>query len=208
MIPAFLCSLGLTVLVMIAIASKLSTSVDTWVLMALRHRKPFRPDGRPSRLTTASRDLTALGSDTLRLVFLLGCLVALARDHRWRVAGSLLLIFASARLVLLIMKVLIQRPRPPLVGETIATYTSSFPSGHTFMAGVLFLSSALLIPQSSHDSIMSIAVGAALVVSLLIGVTRISLNVHWPSDVVAGWLGAITWTTGSVLLLERLGCVA
>ena len=190
----FLASTTLTILATLLVATWAAEHVDSIVFELLRHRVPPRPDGKPRR-------------DTLRIAFLVSAVLLLACDHRWNVAAMLVAIFASARLVLFSIKTLVRRPRPPIEGETIVTYTSSFPSGHTFMAGVLFLSAATLIPLGQPVAVLEGAAGLALCGSLMIGVTRTAFAIHWPSDVAVGWLASIAWTTGCVLLLRALGLV-
>ena len=202
---AFECTGLATVLVMIAVARGWLNAFDEKLLAAARHRQPMRADGKPKRLTTAARDLTALGGDTLRLLFLVCCMSGLTGAGRARAAFALLAIFALARLALFVLKAAVRRPRPDVTGHGIATYTSSFPSGHTFMTVVLFLAAALLIPRGAMDAIVSLGVTLALVISLAIGLTRMSFGIHWPSDVVAGWLAGIAWTSGCVLVVRSFG---
>jgi undecaprenyl-diphosphatase len=200
--PTFLASLSLALLLTLAVATGRTARLDAALFEALRHRVPPRPDGKPRRLTTAARDLTALGGDTLRLGLFLCATVLLACDRRGGTAAALVALFAGARLALFLLKALVRRPRPAIAGETIVTYTSSFPSGHTFMAGVLFLSAALLIPLGQPPGVTVAAVAFALAASLAIGLTRTAFAIHWPTDVAVGWLGAIAWVSGGLLLGE------
>ena len=146
------------------------------------------------------RDLSALGGDTLRLLILLALMIGLCAARRATCAWALLAIFGTARVALLALKRLARRARPELVAHHVVTYTSSFPSGHTFMAVVLFLSAALLVPVAQPHAVQAAAIGLALATSLAIGATRIVLGIHWPSDVLAGWLAGIAWAIGCVLL--------
>ena len=90
-------------------------------------------------------------------------------------------------------------PRPDPSQHGVVTYTTSFPSGHTFMAACLFMAAALLIPVGEPSMVQTMAIFLALVVSLAIAATRLMLGVHWPSDIVVGWLGGIAWATAWVV---------
>lgn len=200
LIAAFTGTFLTTLILTLSVARGWSAELDLRLFEALRHSSPLRPDGKPKRLTTAMRDMTALGGDTLRLLLLATCVLALGCDDRWETAAALLGIFTSARLGLFVLKAAVRRPRPPSDGGVV-TYTSSFPSGHTFMAGVLFLAAAILLPTGQSTALTWFGIGFALVVSLLIGGTRMSFGIHWPSDVLVGWLAAIAWTSGALLLM-------
>jgi undecaprenyl-diphosphatase len=156
--------------------------------------------------------LTALQSDTLvpaaRLLTRLGdwslVLVAGVAASAWlffrgerRNALVLLALILSERLLVEGLKELFDRTRPDPAGHLIAVKTMAFPSGHAANAAVLGLGIALLLVPPRHRLA---AVAVALAYAFLIGLTRLVLGVHWPSDVVAGWALGALW----VLLLARL----
>lgn len=198
--PAFAVALPLALALIAAVARGWTHALDARLLAMLSAPAPPAPPAKPTRLTTAMRDLSALGGDTLRLLFLLALAIALFAARRATCAWLLLAIFGAARVALLALKRLARRARPDLVAHHVVTYTSSFPSGHTFMAAVLFLSTALLVPVAQSHAVQATGVALALATSLAIGATRIVLGIHWPSDVLAGWLAGIAWTLGCVLL--------
>lgn len=197
--PAFGLALPLALALIAAVARGSTHALDTRLLAALAATPPPARPVTPSRLTTAMRDLSALGGDTLRLLFLLAIMIGLFAADRPTTAWLLLAIFGTARVALLGLKRVARRARPDLVAHHVVTYTSSFPSGHTFMAVVLFLSAALLVPVAAPHAVQAAAVALALATSLAIGATRIMLGIHWPSDVLAGWLAGVAWTLGCVL---------
>ena len=157
---------------------------------------------KPDRLTTATRDLTALGGDTLRLLFLMSTTLVLAAAQRYMLALGLVGTFASARVLLFLLKAVAKRKRPDEARHGVVIYTSSFPSGHTFMSVMLFLSAALLVPAGAGPAVGDTAIALSLIVGLAIGWTRMTLGIHWPSDVVVGWLGGVAWALGAALLLH------
>ena len=183
-----------------AVATGVSTRADAWLLDRLRHVPPPRADGKPTRLVSAMRDLTALGGDTLRLLFVLACLFGLIADHRAGAGWALVAIFVSARITLFGLKRIVRRPRPDAAGHGVATYTSSFPSGHTFLSVVVYLSAALLIPDGAPPAVLVTGVTIALLLGVSVGLTRVALGIHWPSDVVAGWCAGIAWVSACILI--------
>ncbi len=199
---AFLVSATATALVMLAVASGVGARADAWLLDRLRYRPTPRGDGKPTRITTAMRDLTALGGDTLRQIFVLACLFGLIANHRAAAGWALVAILVVARIALFVLKRIVRRPRPDLGDPGVATYTSSFPSGHTFLAVVVYLSAALLIPAGAPSAVLMTGVVFALVLGLAIGMTRVALGIHWPSDVIAGWCAGIAWVSGCILIVD------
>ena len=198
--PAFLLSTALAIGATAAVARGWGAGLDRRLFEALRLRAPSRGDGKPPRYVAAIRDLAALGGDTVRLLVLAVCVAELLAAGRGRVAGALVGLFAFARLALVLIKRLVRRPRPIAGDFAHTTYTSSFPSGHTLMSMVLFLSIALLVPAGGLAASL-IAIPFALFAGAAIGVSRVMLGLHWPSDVIVGWLAGVALVCGAVLAL-------
>lgn len=134
--------------------------------------------------------LTHLGSAyaTLGLGF------AIAAWLWWRGAGRHALLLAGTvvveRLVMDGLKLLVDRARPALDMHPVATHSASFPSGHAANTMAVFVAIALIAAPAIHRRA---AVLAAAALSIVIGLTRPLLGVHWPTDVVGGWaLGLIS----------------
>jgi undecaprenyl-diphosphatase len=193
----------LTALVMIAVARGWTDALDRH-LFGRWQFSTTRPDGRPKKLGSAARDIVALGGDMLRILFVLGCVAGLVADRRATAAGLLVGIVVIARLSLFLLKRIVRRPRPDVDRQAVVTFTSSFPSGHTFMAVVTYLTAAILIPVGMPAPLVALAIGFALVVAFLVGIVRIALGVHWPTDVAAGWCAGVAWTGAAMLLADRL----
>ena len=197
----FTASLAVSLALILCVARGWADGADRALQTALERRGATWRSDRPSRLITATRDFTALGGDTLRILFLVSCMSGLFADRRAATAWQLLAIFVTARIMLFLLKAMIRRPRPDPAGHGVATYTTSFPSGHTFMAVSLFVASALLIPATQPAAVRAVAAALALIVSLMIAATRLTLRIHWPSDVLVGWVSGVAWALGWVLAI-------
>jgi undecaprenyl-diphosphatase len=156
---------------------------------------------RPALLTMA-RVFTLLGEPTL----LIGASAVVAAILWWtgrgRVGLVLLAVTLTGRIFSEAQKYLIARPRPGLEAHLVVVKTSSFPSGHATSSMVFYLSLALVL--AAHGRRRFPAAGAAIVLSLLIGTSRVMLGVHWPSDVVGGWSFGLLWVLLTLRPAERL----
>lgn len=145
--------------------------------------------GRPA-LISCARLFTALGEPTVLIVA--GFLVAgwLWLRSRGRLALGLLMVILTGRGLSEIQKYWIARPRPQVEPHLVMVKTASFPSGHATSSMIFYLTLALaLVPPQWRRTV----VAAAILLSLLIGASRVMLGVHWPSDVVAGWCFGLLW---------------
>lgn len=157
----------------------------------------FYAGGRPE-LTDAARIVTQLGSyEALIAATVLGMLrLGLRRD--WRAALLLAGLTLSGRLLVDLQKGATARLRPDVQDHVAALHSYAFPSGHAANTVMVFLCLALLLPETARGR--RIAAWAAAALALAVGLSRLMLGVHWPSDVAAGWAFGLAWT----LLLLRL----
>lgn len=183
--------------VFIAIADSVleghTQKIDERILLALRHPGDHKPLGPPFVLD-AARDVTALGG-----VAVLGLLTAitagfLALDGKRMMAlfvcGSVL----SGLLVSLLLKDAFHRPRPDIVPHEAYFSTASFPSGHSMLSALTYFTlGALLARSHERRRLKAYFVLVAAVLSFLVGVSRVYLGVHWPTDVLAGWTAGSVW---------------
>lgn len=154
-------------------------------------------DGRPvgpSWVPSAVRDITALGSWAVLSLITLGAAGYLALRGNWRSALLLILAMVSAVLLDAAFKEGFGRQRPPPAFRLVPVRSSSFPSGHSMLSMVLYLTLGALLARVAprHRERLYIMACAVLLVAI-IGLSRIYLGVHYPSDVVAGWSAGFAW---------------
>ena len=163
----------------------------------------LQPRG-PRILLEGVRDVTALGGVLLRHLFVIMALVALLFLRLRREAALLLLTVVSAWAVNSALKHLVGRPRPEIVPHLMEAGGNSFPSGHSFNSAVVYISIALAFAAMSRKrSLRLTVILCALALSMVIAGSRVWLGVHWPSDVIAGWLGGAGWAFLASALLLR-----
>ena len=152
------------------------------------------------------RDVTALGGVTVMvLVTLVGVLAFWIHRKRWH-AGVLAVTVLMADISSEALKNLYHRPRPDLVPHGSYVYSSSFPSGHSTLSAATFLTLAMLISSLEPNRPTKVMVFVlAITLLLAVGVSRVYLGVHWPSDVLAGWCLGAAWALAAWTALIRLG---
>ncbi|MBK8210678.1 MAG: phosphatase PAP2 family protein [Rhodospirillales bacterium] len=184
---------------------------DRMLLLALRNPANHADPIGPPWLEICARDLTSLGGiPVLTLVTLCATgFLLVVRKRNW----ALLLLIAVGGGMLLgsELKELFDRPRPDLVPHAVQVYTLSFPSSHAMLSAVTYLTLAALLARSqSRRRVKAYLLGVAILLTLLIGSSRVYLGVHWPTDVLAGWCAGATWAMGCWMLalaLQRRGAV-
>jgi undecaprenyl-diphosphatase len=143
-------------------------------------------NGKPTILR-AVLHLTNLGGSTVMIpVALAACAWLLARRQVDR-ALWLFATIALGRVLVELAKLGFARPRPPIADRLADVTSLSFPSSHA--AGAMMTCVALCLVFEARR----VAWAAALLFAIAIGITRVALGVHWPSDVIAGWGLGLAW---------------
>ncbi|MCE7797189.1 phosphatase PAP2 family protein [Sphingobium sufflavum] len=182
-----------------------SLAIDRMLLRAMRSASdPAVPVG-PLWLRRAMVDITALGGvSVLTLITALaaGYLVA---ARKLRIALFMTAAIAGGAMVSTLLKTLFARPRPDLVDHLVEVTSSSFPSGHAMNSAIIYLTLGALLARAQRDRRVRIYIlSAAMALTLLIGLSRVYLGVHWPSDVMAGWCVGASWAALSSLVARGL----
>jgi undecaprenyl-diphosphatase len=142
----------------------------------------------------AVRDVTALGGVTLRTLFSAAAVTALLFLRLRREAVLLVLILISGSVIEAEMKLFFARPRPIIVPHLEFAGGMSFPSGHSFNSALGFIAVALAFATlSARRCVRWTVIGAAMLASAAVAFSRVMLGVHYPTDVIAGWLGGAGW---------------
>jgi undecaprenyl-diphosphatase len=153
-------------------------------------------------LVPLARGLTMLGEPTVLITAGVLCALWLWYAGHRHLPLVLIAIVTIGRGLSELQKYWIARPRPALDTHLVVVKTSSFPSGHATSSMIFYLSVALALTAGTrwHRA----AVAGAILLSLLIGASRVMLGVHWPSDVIGGWAFGMLWVLLTLRLAGRL----
>jgi undecaprenyl-diphosphatase len=165
---------------------------------ALRQRHPW--------VAGVMRDFSGLGS-TAVLTLLTAITVGYLLLTRARLTALLLTAaVAGGALALNLLKTVFGRARPDLAFAEIIAPGLSFPSGHAGNSAIVFLTlGALLASTRSRPAERGYLLAMALLLSLLVGLSRVALGVHWATDVLAGWAFGAGWALLWLLIARSLG---
>ena len=193
---------GVAVLVLLLGFSHLASDVlegetltfDKQVLTSLRDpANPSRPVG-PAWLLSGALDVTALGSAIVLGLVVVAVAGFLVLQGMWRTGTFVLLACSGGWFVNFALKQAFQRPRPDVVPHLREVMTMSFPSGHAMTSAVVYLTlGALLMRVAERRLTKWYFMGLALAATFLVGASRVYLGVHYPTDVLAGWLVGLSW---------------
>jgi len=178
---------------------------DTRILRALRNpADPSKPIG-PDWIESLLFDLTALGSSVI-----LGLVVAMVVGYlllqgRRRTALAVTITTVSGEIVDTVMKHAFNRPRPTIVPALRQVWSASFPSGHAMESAIVYLTlGAILMRVADRRSTKLYCLGVAVLLSALAGISRVWLGVHYPTDVLGGWMIGFIWASVCWLATARV----
>lgn len=177
---------------------------DESILLALRQPgNPSDPLGPPA-VEEMARDLTALGGFTLLTgVTVMAAGVALfAGKTKLALLGTLSISLGAVAMRFL--KQGFDRPRPELVEHAVRVTNASFPSGHSMMAAMVYLTLGILLSRTQPKRrVRAFILTVSILIPALVGISRVYLGVHWPTDVLAGWMLGGIWALGFWLVAMR-----
>ena len=167
---------------------------DKRILLALRNpRDPSVPIG-PPWLVSAALDITALGSVTVIGLTVAAVAGFLVLQGMWRTGLFVTLASGGALVVNAALKQFFQRPRPDVVPHLREVMTMSFPSGHALTSAVVYLTLGALSMRIAERRVTKFyCMAVAMLITALVGASRVYLGVHYPTDVLAGWLIGLSW---------------
>lgn len=178
---------------------------DERILLALRNPADLSdPLGSPA-VEEMFRDLTALGGTAILSLVTGGVTIYLLLLRRPTMAWLVVLAVCGGYLLNMALKAGFDRPRPDLVPHYTEVYYTSFPSGHSMLAATVYLTLGVLLARiQERRRIAAFVMAMAILITVLVGVSRVYLGVHWPTDVLAGWAAGAAWAGLSALIVWRL----
>jgi len=179
-------------------------ALDARILRTLRTANdPAVPIG-PPWLELAFLDLTALGGGTVISLMVFAVAGFLCLQARYRTALVIVSTTISGELVGSAMKHFFMRPRPTAVPHLRDALSSSFPSGHAMDSAIVYLTLGALLMRVVERRVTKLyCLAMALLLTLLVGVSRVYLGVHYPTDVIGGWILGFAWASVCWLVAQR-----
>jgi undecaprenyl-diphosphatase len=204
---------GLTALLLVAafffLAAKVvdgdTQAFDARVLRSLRRADDAATPIGPSWLRAGALDITALGSPTVLGLVTLAVCGFLVLQRLPRTAAFVFVATTGGWLANSLLKDLFQRPRPDVVPHLRDVMSLSFPSGHAMTSAAVYLTLGALSMRVVGGRVTKLyCMAVAMGISILVGLSRIFLGVHYPTDVLAGWLAGLTWALACWTVERRI----
>jgi undecaprenyl-diphosphatase len=167
---------------------------DKWLLLSLRNTSDLAVPIGPRWLQAAFIDLTALGGTTVLTLVSILAVGYFATVRKYRTALFVAAATSGGAILSSLLKMGFARPRPNLVVHLVDVSSASFPSGHAMNSAITYLTLGAVLARAepSHRKTVYI-LSVSITLTLLIGISRVYLGVHWPTDVIAGWAVGASW---------------
>lgn len=184
-----------------------TVNFDRAVTLVFRDNGDIMNPFGPAWLEEAGRDITSLGSFSILGLVVTLVLISLLIIRRPRAAGYVGFAVVSGTVLSTELKQVFDRPRPEML-QAMRVFTSSFPSGHATVSAVVYLTlAALLARLCTNRKLAVLCLATGIFLTLTVGISRVYLGVHYPTDVIAGWsLGAawalLCWVAAELLDLQ------
>lgn len=178
---------------------------DHAVLLMLRVAgDPATPVG-PIWLQNAVADITALGGYAILTLLVIGAAAYLVATGKY--PGAILIVgsVVSGSILSEVLKIGFARVRPDVVDHLTHATSSSFPSGHATLSAIAYLTLGALMARAHPQRVVkTLILTGAILITILVGASRVYLGVHWPSDVLAGWSLGAAWAAVWWWLASRI----
>jgi undecaprenyl-diphosphatase len=188
-----------------AVRGGITQHFDEWLLLAARDPADREKILGPAALEEVARDLTALGGVAALSLVTAAVSGYLLISRKYDALALLLSATLGGLFLSTVLKESFHRPRPTVVPHKSQVITSSFPSGHSLNSAVVYLTLGSLLAGLCRQRRLTLYFfGTAVVLTFLIGVSRVYMGVHYPSDVLAGWFVGMAWALSCGLVARRL----
>lgn len=173
---------------------KETPEIDRWVVTSLRNPADLSDPIGPYQVEEAARDITALGGFTVLIMVTIAVAAFLAFIGKYRAMAFVLVATIGGTLLSAGLKFIFSRPRPDFVPHLTQVSLASFPSGHSMMSAVVYLTlGSLLMRLVKSKWLQTYFLLLAVLLVILVGCSRVYLGVHYPTDVAAGWMAGLSW---------------
>src|SRR6516162_5635655 len=181
---------------------------DRLIMLSLRSAAdPSVPIG-PAWLPEAARDVTSLGSMIVLSIVTLAVVGYLLLAGKPAVAWLMVTAVVGGIALSDLLKFAFGRARPDVVAPLARVFTTSFPSAHATLSAIAYLTIGAILARSQPSSTISLyVILLAAFLTMIIGVSRIYLGVHYPTDVLGGWCIGTAWAMGCWAIMARLQSV-
>ena len=170
------------------------TNFEESLLMFFRHSSDLANPLGSTAIEEAIRDLTSLGGTLVTTLLAIFVVVFLYLYQKPGYAIFLAVTLLSGVAYVFLIKLGFDRPRPEVVPHFMRSLSPSFPSGHSAMSAMVYLLVADVLARGfPGKSLKVFTFSVAILITISVGISRVYLGVHWPSDVLGGWVIGVTW---------------
>jgi len=193
------------VAVAVGVKTGVTRNIDDTLLRAPRDAEDLSRTRGPAWLEEVARDLTAIGGIAALSLVTAAVSGYLLISRKYGALAFLLSATLGGLVLSAVLKERFERPRPEVVPHKSMVMTSSFPSGHSLNSAVVYLTLGSLLAGLSHQRQLKVYFfSVALLLTFLVGVSRVYMGVHYPTDVMAGWCAGLAWALSCGLIARRL----
>jgi undecaprenyl-diphosphatase len=178
-------------------------TVDERILRSLRRvDDPAVPIG-PAWLLEAGLNVTALGSHAVLALMVVAVVGLMWFQQRYGAVMLTVLAVTTGYFVMVCLKHFIERDRPTVVPLLQKATSHSFPSGHAMLSAIVYLTLGILLMEIVHGRAAKLyCLAWAMSLTFLVGISRIYLGVHYPTDVLAGWMAGTAWALACRVVVQ------
>jgi undecaprenyl-diphosphatase len=178
---------------------------DERVLLWFRRPEDLSVPIGPEWVLGAAREITALGSATVLLILIFSVAGYLLLERRYGLMGLVLVSTFGGVLMTTLLKGFFSRPRPSVVPHLVPVSSLSFPSGHSLLSAVVYLTLGALLARDTTDRVTkTYLVVLSATITVMIGLSRMYVGVHYPTDVLGGWVAGTFWALCCGLIAREL----